>query len=353
MAGRPCECPRAVAGFRERTLSLPADTGVHVGKELEREMSVLIETNGLGRNFGSLQAVRGVSFQVHAGDVLGFLGPNGAGKSTTMKMLSCFLEPSFGSAKVAGYDIVEQSIEVRRRLGYLPENAPLYAEMRVGEFLAFVAEVRAIEAGKRKAAIDSAVERTSLASVFDQRIETLSKGFRRRVGLAQALIHSPEILILDEPTDGLDPNQKHEVRELIRNMSDTCIILSTHILEEVDAVCNRAIILANGSIVADDTPEGLRARAALGGQVSLKVSASAKEQVVSFLQSLPAVATVSAAEASDFALVRGALKPGQRLESDELLHQALAQGWQLSEFSQGENGLDAVFREITQSAVAQ
>ncbi len=225
----------------------------------------MIQTQNLGRYFGELKAVDGVSFSVKEGDVLGFLGPNGAGKSTTMKMLTCFLTPTFGTASIGGHDIVTHSREVRELIGYLPENAPLYGEMEVGELLMFVGEIRGLSPQARKNAIERVCHLTTLDSVMGQRVETLSKGFKRRVGLAQALIHDPRILILDEPTDGLDPNQKHEVRELLNSMAkDKSIILSTHILEEVDAICNRAIIIANGKIVADETPEELRKRTPSG-----------------------------------------------------------------------------------------
>lgn len=311
-------------------------------------MSALIEAQGLGRNFADIQAVRGVSFSVEAGDVLGFLGPNGAGKSTTMKMLSGFLEPSYGTARVAGFDICEQSREVRKRLGYLPENAPLYGEMRVLEFLRFVAEVRGIAHGQRASAIDRVIERTSLESVLSQRIETLSKGFRRRVGLAQALIHDPDILILDEPTDGLDPNQKHDVRALIQSMTDKCIILSTHILEEVDAVCNRAIIIAHGEIVADDTPNGLRLLVELEErQYRLRLSRQAADTAEQFLRQQPSIASVDRAERGAESLFVIDTIPEQGFSPELLLREALDQQWGLVEFVSQSTGLDAVFREIT------
>lgn len=221
----------------------------------------MIETSQLGRYFGEIKAVDGLSFKVQKGEVLGFLGPNGAGKSTTMKLLTCFLAPSFGTAKVGGYDIKTHSREVRQIIGYLPENAPLYGDMRVREFIEFTAEVRDIEQAIRRTAVERVLHLAGLETVTRQRIETLSKGFKRRVGLAASLVQDPEILILDEPTDGLDPNQKHDVRTLINGMAkDKCIILSTHILEEVDEVCNRAIIIARGKILADSTPAELRTR---------------------------------------------------------------------------------------------
>ena len=219
----------------------------------------MISVKELRRNFGSIVAVNGASFNVEKGEVLGFLGPNGAGKSTLMKMLACFLKPDSGSATICGYDILKNPVEVRKSIGYLAENVPLYNEMTVGNFLNFVCDAREIKGNNRKQALDRIVPICSIESVYHQSIETLSKGYKRRVGLAQTLIHDPEVLILDEPTDGLDPNQKHEVRELINNMSkDKCIIVSTHILEEVEAVCSRAIIIARGEILVDSTPEKLK-----------------------------------------------------------------------------------------------
>lgn len=219
----------------------------------------MISINELRRNFGPIVAVNGVSFNVEKGEVLGLLGPNGAGKSTLMKMLACFQKPDSGTATICGYDILENPVEVRKSIGYLAENVPLYNEMTVGDFLNFVCDARKIKGKNRKQALDRIVPMCSVESVYHQTIETLSKGYKRRVGLAQTLIHDPDVLILDEPTDGLDPNQKHEVRELINNMSkDKCIIVSTHILEEVEAVCSRTIIIARGEILVDSTPEKLK-----------------------------------------------------------------------------------------------
>ncbi len=228
----------------------------------------MIEVENIGRHFGDIKAVDGISFTAKKGEVLGFLGPNGAGKSTTMKMLTCFLTPSFGTARIDGHDIINEAIQVRSKIGYLPENAPLYGEMTVEDFLSFVSEIRSLE--NKKEAINSVVEKCFLHDVLRQKIETLSKGFKRRVGLAQALIHDPDILILDEPTDGLDPNQKYEVRALINQMAQSkCIILSTHILEEVDSVCTRAIIISNGKKVEDSTPEQLRKKSSTYGNIVL------------------------------------------------------------------------------------
>ena len=219
----------------------------------------MIEVKNLRRSFGPVVAVDDISFSVEKGQVLGLLGPNGAGKSTAMRMLACFLRPDSGTAKICGYDILQNPIEVRKSIGYLAENVPAYQEMTVGSFLNFICDAREIKGEARKKALDKIVPRCSIDSVYHQTIETLSKGYKRRVGLAQALIHDPAVLILDEPTDGLDPNQKHEVRKLINKMAkDKCIIISTHILEEVEAVCSRTIIIARGKILVDSTPEKLK-----------------------------------------------------------------------------------------------
>jgi ABC-2 type transport system ATP-binding protein len=220
------------------------------------ETEVLVDVRGLVKHYGPIRAVDDITFEVRRGDVLGFLGPNGAGKTTAMKMITGFLEPDRGSIRVAGYDVGTDSLEVRRRTGYLAENAPAYGEMTVESFLDFIAEARGME--KKSDAVDRTVAMTGLERVVHQSIETLSKGFKRRVGLAQALIHDPEVLILDEPTDGLDPNQKAMIQELLSSLSsDKAIILSTHILDEAERVCNRALIISEGRILVDSTPEAL------------------------------------------------------------------------------------------------
>jgi ABC-2 type transport system ATP-binding protein len=225
----------------------------------------MIEIKNLGKTYGALVAVDNLSFQVAEGEVLGFLGPNGAGKSTTMKMLTGFLAPSSGSVSICGFDIETQALEAKKITGYLPEGAPCYGDMTVRQFLHFIAGIRRIPADQQKSCIDRAVEKIELGPVLDQAIDTLSKGFKRRVGLAQAILHDPKVLILDEPTDGLDPNQKHQVRQLIRNLAkDKIVIISTHILEEVSAVCTRAIIINHGKLVVDDTPAGLASRTPTG-----------------------------------------------------------------------------------------
>ncbi|PHX85921.1 MAG: multidrug ABC transporter ATP-binding protein [Opitutia bacterium] len=222
----------------------------------------MIEVKGLVKTYGNKHAVDGITFTVKRGEILGFLGPNGAGKSTTMKMITGFIRPDAGTATVGGIDVAVDPVGVKRQLGYLPESAPAYPEMTVEEFLRFIAEIRGFrETSEKRARVEHVLGLTHLASVRTQTIETLSKGYKQRVGFAQALIHNPPALVLDEPTDGLDPNQKNEVRTLIRNMAaEKAVILSTHILEEVEAICTRVIIIASGRIVADETPSALRAR---------------------------------------------------------------------------------------------
>ena len=218
----------------------------------------MIECKNLTKNFNQFTAVDNLSFVANKGEVLGFLGPNGAGKSTTMKMITGFLQPSSGSIKVCGIDLFDNPIGLKNKIGYLPEGAPSYDEMRVCDFIKFIAQMRGIPKELIQTKSDEIIDRMNLEQVYYQRIETLSKGFKRRVGLAQAIIHDPEVLILDEPTDGLDPNQKHDVRQLIISMAkDKTIIISTHILEEVHEVCDRAIIIADGRIVADNSPSEL------------------------------------------------------------------------------------------------
>jgi ABC-2 type transport system ATP-binding protein len=221
-------------------------------------MSVLIEVDKLTKSFGPFIAVDDISFSLKRGEVLGFLGPNGAGKTTTMRMITGFLAPTKGKISVCGNDVAENPIEIKEKIGYVPEGAPLYGEMTVMNFLKFIADVRKIPKNKVDDAIHNAIKKLGLELVLYQQVETLSKGYKRRVGLSQAIIHDPDVLILDEPTDGLDPNQKHEVRKLIKEMASTkAIIISTHILEEVDAVCTRAMIIANGRMVVDKTPKDL------------------------------------------------------------------------------------------------
>ncbi len=257
-------------------------------------MSKMIALNNLSKWFGDLVAVDRINLSVGRGEVLGFLGPNGAGKSTTMKMVAGFLEPSDGSAIVCGHDVVKQPVEVKKRIGYLPEGAPTYGDMTPRGFLRFIAEIRGFDGAGRDKRIDEVVEKVILGEVMSQPIETLSKGFKRRVGLAQAILHDPDVLILDEPTDGLDPNQKYHVRGLISEMAaGKAIIVSTHILEEVEAVCSRAVIIARGQLLADGTPEDLVARAPNHNAVVVSV---ASEDVRSAAQTAKAMAGVQNVE---------------------------------------------------------
>ena len=235
-------------------------------------MTHMLEIDGLTKRFGGFTAVDGISFSVDRGEVLGFLGPNGAGKTTAMRMVTGFLPPTEGRALVAGHDVVREPLAVKRRVGYLPEGAPLYEDMTPIELLGFVADVRGLNGKGRREAIDRAAARINIESVMYQAIGTLSKGYKRRVGIAQAILHDPEILILDEPTDGLDPNQKHEVRRLINEMArEKAIVISTHLLDEVEVVCSRAIIIAGGRIVADGTPAELEARSAYHNAVTVRL----------------------------------------------------------------------------------
>jgi ABC-2 type transport system ATP-binding protein len=225
----------------------------------------MIKAEGLTRKYGPLTAVDGISFEVQPGQVLGFLGPNGAGKTTTMRMFAGFIDPTSGYAEICGHSVEREPTEAKRCIGYLPEGAPSYGEMTPRDFLDFIATVRELKPGIRRSRLDDVIGRLNLGPVLDQTIETLSKGFKRRVGIAQAILHDPPVLIMDEPTDGLDPNQKHEVRELIQTMAaDKIIVISTHILEEVDAVCTRAIIICDGKIIVDETPEALKSRSETG-----------------------------------------------------------------------------------------
>ena len=221
----------------------------------------MIEVQGLHKVYGSKSAVGGVSFTVNRGDILGFLGPNGAGKSTTMKMITGFLRPTAGTAIVGGFDVTIDPVAVKRQIGYLPESAPAYPEMTVAEFLGFIAEARGFKGAERTAKVERAIGLTHLDPVRHQTIETLSKGFKQRVGFAQAVLHDPPVLILDEPTDGLDPNQKNEVRALIKKLAtEKAVVLSTHILEEVEAICTRIILISRGKVVVDETPAEFQAR---------------------------------------------------------------------------------------------
>jgi ABC-2 type transport system ATP-binding protein len=305
----------------------------------------MIKTEALTKQYGTLTAVDAVSFTVSPGEVLGFLGPNGAGKTTTMRMLAGFINATSGRASICGHDVDTDSLAARASLGYLPEGAPAYGEMKVRDFLDFIADLRGLH-GAARTRVSAVIERLQLQSVLNQTIETLSKGFRRRVGLAQAIMHDPPVLILDEPTDGLDPNQKHEVHTLINDMAgDKTVIISTHILDEVDAVCTRAIIIARGRIVADDTPQGLATRSRYHNAVSMQLVRP--EQLAAARDALAALPLVAAVEADE----REARLTVLPREGAQLLgavsELTAARGIALKELHLESGRLDEVFRTIT------
>ncbi|HZX19187.1 MAG TPA: ATP-binding cassette domain-containing protein [Pseudomonas sp.] len=306
----------------------------------------MIEIKNLTKRFAQHIAVDNLSFSVQPGEVLGFLGPNGAGKSTTMKMLTGFLAPTSGSASILGFDIQKDTLKAQRQIGYLPEGAPCYGDMTVRSFLEFIAEVRGFKGAEKRERVAKAVAQVELEAVLEQSIETLSKGFKRRVGLAQAILHDPKVLILDEPTDGLDPNQKHQVRKLIQSLAyDKIVIISTHILEEVSAVCTRAVVIAHGKLLADGTPLELESRSRYHQAVTL-VAAEPLDQAA--LAALPGVAGVeeNALEHSLSILA----KPGEVIfpQVNALIAE---RGWQVKELNVERGRLDEVFRSLTRGEV--
>jgi ABC-2 type transport system ATP-binding protein len=316
----------------------------------EKTMNALVEAEGLSKSFGKLRAVDGITLKVTRGEVLGFLGPNGAGKSTTMRLLTGFLEPDSGRARIAGFDVHDQAREAKKRLGYLPEGAPLYAEMTPRGFLRFVAEVRGLQGAAIGDAVARAVDKTGLGPVLDQTIDTLSKGYKRRVGIAQAILHDPEVLIMDEPTDGLDPNQKHQVRELIAEMArEKAIIVSTHILEEVEAVCTRAVVINKGRVVADGTAEDLMRRVPYHGSVAILVAADKAEAVKGALQALAAIDRIETLAAANGQLqLRAVPKNGAGIVTE--VASVIRQKSLIVDEVYVERGkLDDVFRQITTS----
>ncbi len=311
----------------------------------------MIKVENLTRTFGPKVAVNNISFSLERGEILGFLGPNGAGKSTTMRMITGFFPPSSGRISVGGHDVVEAPIQAKRLMGYLPENAPSYTDMTVWQFLNFTGELRGLQGVGRKAAVAKVIDTCFLGGVVHQSVDTLSKGYRHRLCFAQSIIHNPDVLIMDEPTDGLDPNQKHEVRNLIRTMGETkAIIFSTHILEEVEAVCTRAIIIDRGSIVASGTPAELKARSEGAGVVSLRVTGQALDVVRGKLEALPAVkrAAVVGPDASAVAL---RVYPRNKGHNGELLMAVsdlvTREHWRVEDLHAEEGRLDEVFRTIT------
>lgn len=311
-------------------------------------MTEMVRLDRLTKRFGPLCAVDGISLSIARGEVLGFLGPNGAGKSTTMRMLTGFVQPTSGTASVMGHDVSTDPVEARRRVGYLPEGAPLYADMTVAGFLAFIAEMRGFSGVDKSVRITAAIRKTQLGEVVHRPIETLSKGFKRRVGLAQAILHDPPVLVLDEPTDGLDPNQKHEVRLLIRGMAaDKAIVISTHILEEVDALCTRAVVIARGRIVADATPEELRRRSRYHHAVRITLPTDAVPTVTEAMAGLPQVAVIEPTGAvNGVATLR--IVPHGGSDIGHLVNERLRAGNVAVEELVIEQGhLDDVFRELT------
>lgn len=311
----------------------------------------MIKVENLTRHFGPKVAVNNVSFSVDRGEILGFLGPNGAGKSTTMRMITGFFPPSAGRVTVGGHDVVEDPIAAKRLIGYLPENAPSYTDMTVWQFLNFSAELRGLHGPRRRDSVARVIETCFLNSVVHQSVDTLSKGYRHRLCFAQSIVHDPEVLIMDEPTDGLDPNQKHEVRNLIRRMGEKkAIIFSTHILEEVEAVCTRAIIIDRGSIVASGTPDELKMRSEGAGVLSLRVSGQPADTVRQKLEGLAPVKRAAVVD-TDAAGVRLRIYPRSREQNGELLG-AVAdlvsrEHWRVEELHAEEGRLDEVFRSIT------
>jgi ABC-2 type transport system ATP-binding protein len=315
----------------------------------------MIKVRNLHKTFGKITAVNGISFTVEKGEVLGFLGPNGAGKSTTMRMITGFIPPSAGEISVGGFNVLDNPIPAKRLIGYLPENAPSYIDMTVLGFLTFAAELRGLRGQEKQRAIDRVVEMCFLESVLHQSVETLSKGYRHRTCFAQAIIHDPEVLIMDEPTDGLDPNQKHEVRTLIRKMGQTkAIIFSTHILEEVEAACSRAIIIDRGRIVANGTPEQLKQRSEYAGAVTIRLLDGEIELVRQKLSQISSVEKSVVLADSPLTIRVYSKRNGQRGELARAIGEVAAkEHWRIDELHTEEGRLDEVFRSITRPETQQ
>jgi ABC-2 type transport system ATP-binding protein len=301
----------------------------------------MIKAKGLIKDFGRRRAVDGVSFEVEKGTVLGFLGPNGAGKTTTIRMVAGFLPPTEGSIHVKGIDVAGNPVAAQKSIGYMPETTPLYEDMTVSGFLRFIAEVRGFSGAERNSRVDRAIERCFLQPVRNQTIDTLSKGYRQRTCLAQTLLHDPDILLLDEPTEGLDPNQKKVVRDMIKEMSaERVVMLSTHVLEEVEAICTRAIIISAGKVVADDTPAALKARSAKYNAVTLSAEG---DGIVQTLEKLPAIGNVQTLEDGKIVAFPA---DGQSIAAD-ILGAAQQHKWKVADIKVDEGRLDDVFRQIT------
>ena len=320
-------------------------------------MTILIEAQALRKCFGPIVAVDDISLTVSKGEVLGFLGPNGAGKSTTMKMLAGFLEPDSGIARITGIDVAVSPKAAKTQLGYLPEGAPAYPDMTPKSFLSFIAEIRGYKGGSIKARADAAGEKTGLEGVWNQRIETLSKGYKRRVGLAQAILHDPAVLIMDEPTDGLDPNQQHHVRDLIRQMAaDKAIIVSTHILQEVEAVCSRAVVINKGRIVADGTAEDLQRRVPYHQAVAVRVAAGSADRVRDALAGVAGVAKVEITGNTNGAVEMRAIPTASMVQSGKTIATDVAamlreKGIEVEELYIEKGSLDDMFRQVTSGGI--
>jgi gliding motility-associated transport system ATP-binding protein len=312
----------------------------------------MIEVENLTKRYGRHTAVDGISFRVHKGEILGFLGPNGAGKTTTMRVLTCFLPPTEGTARVAGYDVFEQPMEVKRRVGYIPETPPLYPDLDVGTFLDFCAKIRGVPAKDRKARIDDAVGKTRIGDVRKTLIGRLSKGYRQRVGLAQAIIHNPDVLILDEPTAGLDPKQIIETRELIKGLGgEHTVVLSTHILPEVSMTCGRVVIINRGRVVAEDTPENLTQRLKGGAALKLEVR-GAREAVLETVAAVPGVLSVRAPEgAGPVVELEIDVQPGDDVRA-ELARAVVKGGFDLLELQRMGMSLEEIFLHLTTTDAA-
>jgi ABC-2 type transport system ATP-binding protein len=307
----------------------------------------MIEVNDLVKRYGEERAVDNISFQVRTGEVLGFLGPNGAGKTTTMKVITCYLPPTEGNVLVDGLDVNANSIDVRHKIGYLPENTPLYQEMTVYDYLSFVADMRGVDASIRGKRIAEMADVCGLEGVLAKRIEALSKGYRQRVGLAQAMIHNPPILILDEPTTGLDPNQIVEIRELIRNIGqEKTVILSTHILPEVQVSCDRVLIIHRGKLVADGTPEDLQASFSSGQRIRFGVQSS-PESVLSALSGWNGIQVADTERAGNSETVFTLTTDRKEDLRAELFRFAVDQGWTMTELTRDQVNLEDVFRQLT------
>jgi len=306
----------------------------------------VIEVHELTRYYGDKRAIHNVTFSVRKGEILGLLGPNGAGKTTTMRILTCYMPPTSGEAKVAGFDIWEQPMEVKQRLGYLPENPPVYNDLRVSEYLDFVAEIKGVPQDKMQAAIDSAIEKAALTGVYKQTIGSLSKGFKQRVGLAQALLNDPEVLILDEPTVGLDPRQIIEIRELIKSLrGEHTIILSTHILPEVEMTCERVVIINEGEVVAEDTPENLTKRLKGTERIVLEVDKDGPQLENIFTQ-FPQITSREKQKPSANGRIRYTLESTEDIRP-QLANQIVQNGMSLYELRAEAYSLEEIFLHLT------